>query len=79
MGLYNVEKRGRSIKPFYIVRNNKNNIKSDFIPFLAQNLVRKRHITYNPCSVVATYEFLNDLARIYKVQQAYKVLFYFQT
>lgn len=60
MGLYNVEKQGRSFERFYIVRDNKNNIKSDFIPFLAQNLVRKRHITYNPCSVVATYEFLND-------------------
>lgn len=60
MGLYNVEKQGRSFEPFYIVRDNKNNIKSDFILFLAQNLVRKRHITYNPCSVVATCEFLND-------------------
>lgn len=60
MGLYNVEKQGRSFEPFYIVRDNKNNIKSDFILFLAQNLVRKRHITYNLCSVVATYEFLND-------------------
>lgn len=54
MGLYNVEKQGRSFERFYIVRDNKNNFKSDFIPFPAQNLVRKRHITYNPCSVVAT-------------------------
>lgn len=27
MGLYNVEKQGRSFEHFYIVRDNKNNIK----------------------------------------------------